>query len=161
MAEKLSTTLTNAQRIPMRLTPTFIHRGRIRESVAMIAVETTDKAGDIYRLTRVPSEARVSEVIVNHQAIAGLAANIGLYKPNYAGGQVVNDSLFGGGHTFTSAELNAVIAPQKAADVEKQIWELLGLEADPHAEYDFCLTLTAPPTAAGNLAVRFKYVDGN
>ena len=50
--------------------------------------------------------------------------------------------------------LNLRFEADDVANVEKRIWELLGLTADPNLEYDVALTLTAGISASGTLALQ-------
>ena len=47
------------------------------------------------------------------------------------------------------------------ADVEKSLWQALGLAADPGKQYDIAVTLTAAAGSAGTIALKMQYVDGN
>ena len=46
-------------------------------------------------------------------------------------------------------------------DVEKPLWEALGLTADPRKLYDIAMTLTAAAAATGDISLKVRYVDGN
>jgi hypothetical protein len=162
MPDFYTQTITNANKKPIAFTPTQNLGGRLKSSVEVFNFPASGIAnGDVIHWTFLDSEARVSAIRVNHGAVAGLAANIGVYDIPDNGGKVVDASLFGGGHTFTSAEINAVIAPQTPKDCNKPIWQLLGLPANPHKKYELCLTITAAPTAAADVAMEVQYVDGN
>ena len=47
------------------------------------------------------------------------------------------------------------------ADVEKPLWQALGLTADPNKLYDIAVTLTAAAGSAGTVSLKVQYVDGN
>nr|ACF98013.1 putative MFS family major facilitator transporter [uncultured bacterium 878] len=90
-------------------------------------------------------------------ALTGGAADLGLYRAATDGGAVVAQSLFASAQSIASANatgINARFEADDIANVEKRIWELLGLTADPNLEYDVGLTLTAGISASGTLALQ-------
>jgi len=46
------------------------------------------------------------------------------------------------------------------ANIEKRLWEALGLSADPKIWYDIVVTLTAAAGSAGTISLKTRYVDG-
>ncbi len=73
------------------------------------------------------------------------------------GGHLVSQALFASAQSIATASatgINARFEADDVANVEKRIWELLGLTADPNLEYDVALTLTAAISASGTLALQ-------
>lgn len=127
------------------------------ESVGFAAVATSDSIGSTYRLARVRSTARVASLFVVNDALTTMTANVGLYTIN--GGAAVNATLFGSAVALGTAGRSELLTGAiTAANVEKRVWELLGLSQDPNLEYDLVFTTVAAATAAGNLAVRCQQV---
>jgi hypothetical protein len=90
-------------------------------------------------------------------ALTGGAADLGLYRAAADGGALVSAALFASAQSVASANAAGISARFEAddvANVEKRIWELLGLTADPNLEYDVALTLTAALSASGTLALQ-------
>ena len=46
------------------------------------------------------------------------------------------------------------------AKIEKRVWELLGLSADPQLDYDLALTGDTVGTAAGSVSLRVRFTGG-
>ena len=87
----------------------------------------------------------------------GGAADLGLYRTAADGGAVVSAGLFATAQSVAAANAAGISLRFEAddvANVEKRIWELLGLSADPNLEYDVALTLTAAISASGTLALQ-------
>src|SRR4029078_9982521 len=90
-------------------------------------------------------------------ALTGGAADLGLYRAAADGGALVSGGLFATAQSIASSKATGIAARFEAddvANVEKRIWELLGLTADPNLEYDVALTLTAGISASGTLALQ-------
>jgi hypothetical protein len=92
---------------------------------------------------------------------------VGVYKTARDGGAVVDVDFFGSAVSIASALSHSDITHEAdpgdagagwgQADVEKPLWQALGLTADPYIEYDIALTLTAATTAAGTISVKVQF----
>lgn len=165
VANTKSTIVTNADASPVTLTAAYIKGGRLREQVGTVETAAADDAASVYRCARVHSSERVSKIEVAHDAITNMTtADIGLYDTAGNGGAVVDADLFGSAIDMSSASAGFVDRTYEAtatniSKVEKRVWELLGLSADPNKEYDIAVTATTnDPTAAGTLAMRVTSV---
>ncbi|MDR1276572.1 MAG: hypothetical protein LBL72_09375 [Candidatus Accumulibacter sp.] len=161
MANRKSKAIGLSDAKPGVAVPTRVGGGRLYESVGVVAVESGDAAGSVYRLVRVASSARVSQVLLYNDAITGAAANIGVYEvEGVDGGTAVGETLFASAKSLATANsgIDTAIAPSA---VEKPLWEALGLSEDPGRNYDIAVTLSAAATAAGSVALKVRYVDGN
>jgi hypothetical protein len=121
-----------------------VFEGRIQQQAQFIESEAADDDGSIYRLFRVPSNARLSSLKQTNDVIAnGTDYDWGVYQTLKNGGAV----LAGGVALLAAAVDNSSARLQPAelltidpADAEKPLWALLGLSADPSIEYDICAT---------------------
>jgi len=137
------------------------------EGVGMYEVANGDSIASIYRLVRVPSNARISQILLSCDAITSAAADVGIYQTAGNGGAVVDVDFFASAQSIASALLNTDITSEAdpadagagfgKADAEKALWEALGLTVDPGIEYDIAATLTAAATAAGTLSLKARY----
>ena len=137
------------------------------EAVGAAELANGDSIASTVRLCRVPSNARVSKVLLSCDAITSGAADVGVYKTPRDGGAVQDVDFFASAQSIATALANTDITheadPADAgagfgkADVEKPLWEALGLSADPMTEYDIALTLTAAAAAAGTVSLKVEY----
>lgn len=163
VVDKLSTALANTYAAKPKLNSSQIDVGQIRQSVGVASVASGDDDGSVYRICRVHSSWRISSIRVNNAAITGGEDyDIGLYEP-YVSGQspnAVDADLFADGLDFSAprAELEEVLTvPTTGNGIEKAIWQLLGLSADPGLEYDLCLTANTVGSADGQINVLVEF----
>ncbi len=167
VVEVKSTAITNADSATQKLNSTRLQEGRIKESVGTAPLANGDSIGSIYRLARVPSGARVSDVILLCDAITSGAGDVGLYDiASVNSGAVVDADFFASAQSIASAITTGTNIVHESGvygieDIEKPLWEALGLSADPRKLYDVAMTLTAAAGAAGDIALKVRYVDGN
>lgn len=159
-----SVSITNADEIQPRVdTPSWIQAGSPVVSVGTVEIAAADDDGSVYRLVRVPSGARIHKIeFVSDAITGGTDFNLGVYKPAAVGsGVVVSESLFGDALDFSSGNtipVETTFDQVDLANIEKRLWELLGLSSDPHTEYDIALTATTVGTGAGTVSIRVTYV---
>jgi len=168
VVNKKASAVINAEvRTPQTYNSKKVVGGLLKESVGAIAVANGDSIGSTLRFGRVHSSWRVSQLLLGCTAITGAAADIGLYDTTKAGGNVVDVDFFASAQSLAAALANQDVTREAGAaqgdvsKVEKAIWEVLGLSADPGKEYDVVATLTAAATADGNASLAIRYVDGN
>ena len=100
-------------------------------------------------------------LLSNASSGAAGAVDVGIYQTNDNGGAVVDADLFASAAALTAAQNNVDVTYESGqytlAESEKPLWEVLGLSADSHREYDVVVTVTTAPSnaAAINLKVRF------
>jgi hypothetical protein len=161
-----STAVTNADATPVDLTGAYLSAGRLRESVGTVETVNGDSIGSVYRIARIPSSARVSQILhYSDDNGTTAAADVGLYKTAADGGAVVDADLFASALVLNAGALSAVDITHESAvfeiaHVERRLWEALGLTADPKIWYDVCYTLTAASDAAGTITAKVRFVDG-
>lgn len=157
--------ITNADASPRVPNNARVFGGMVREAVGTIQFAASSSIGSIARLCRIPSNARVSQVTVSSDAFDTTgAADIGIYKATAQGGAVVDADFFASALLLTSALPNTDCTHESGAygveDLEKPLWEALGLSADPQVDYDVAATLTAANGAGAtpDVTVRVRYI---
>lgn len=136
----------------------LVSHARIRENAETITTNNDDSIGSVYRFVRIPSRARVSEILIaTDGGGTNGAGNVGLYHTH--GGAAVNAALFASALAMATAN-NAIAATGALdpADFTKPLWQVLGLDEDPDIEYDVAITLTSATNAVRELSMRFRYV---
>lgn len=167
-----STACTAGDAFPQTNTQQKIHGGRLRESLGVVEAVSGDSIGSQYRLARISSGDRVSRILLSCDAITTCAGDVGLYDiPAVNAGAVVDADFFASAQSLASALVNQDVTHEAdaadagagfgLADVEKPLWQALGLASDPGKQYDVVVTLTAAAGSAGTVALKVQYVDGN
>lgn len=148
MADSVSTTsITNLDASPVIRPGSWVHGGGIKQFAGTCEGTAAAAAGSTYRMFRVNSGMRPRSLAYSVDAGSVGAVDIGLYDIN--GGALVHTSVLAQAFSTDTAKLNqGVLKPAANIDkVEKRLWELLGLSADPVKNYDVTITVTA---AVGN-----------
>jgi hypothetical protein len=160
-----ATAVTNADATPAVPNSNKIDGGRQRSKVGVVAVANGDSIGSTLRFARVHSSHRIRRVLLSSDAIATATADIGILETAANGGAAVDADLFASAAALTAAQSNVDVTRESGvntvAKAEQQLWQLLGLTADPNKFYDLAATLTAAATGAGSVAVDVEYLDGN
>lgn len=163
-----STAITNATATPPVINSANIEKGNLRESQGFANIVNADSIGSTYRLARIRSSDRMSQILLYAPDIGTTTAgDLGLYRTNADGGAVVDVDFFASAISLNGGALNgsdvtfeAGAAGGLITNGEKRIWECLGLTADPYLEYDITLTLTGAADASGTALFRFRFVSG-
>lgn len=143
--------------------------GVIRETIGIITTNSDDSIGSTYRFCRIPSRARITEVIgIADVGSAGAGiGDVGLYQTAANGGAVVDADHFASAWDFSNADEKGILLTHEAAaagcflavNAGKQVWEAAGLTSDPGRDYDVTMTLTeAVTTGAAVIAIKVRYV---
>jgi hypothetical protein len=159
-----SAAITNRDAIPAVLNMGGITKGAIKQALGVVAIANGDSAASKYLVSSIPSNAIVRSVKVSAPDIGTTtAADIGLYKSTADGSAVVDADFFkaavalNAGAITKSEVVNGNIIT--VANMEKRVWEHLGLTTDPSLVYDVVLTLTGAADAAGSVAVEIDYAE--
>ena len=157
-----STAITNRDTKPVELSPDHLVRGVLYEAVGTVEVAAADSDTSVYRFVRLRSSDRLSTLQVACDAItAGTSYDFGLYRTAADGGAVVDADLFASAVDLSSAlaftDITYEATAANISQVEKRLWELLGLIADPMIEYDVCALANTVGSAAGTISVRARY----
>lgn len=144
-----------------------VFRGELRGAVGKVEMVNGDSIASVYRCVRVPSHARISQILLSCDAITTCAGDIGVYKTAKDGGAVVDVDFFASAQSLASALNNSDVSHEAdgadaaagfgRSDVEKPLWEALGLAADPMIEYDIAITLTAAAGSDGTASLKAQY----
>lgn len=159
VANTKSTHIGNADATPPVLTSAHVHGGIMRASAGTVETLAADDANSVYRLVRVPSNARIHSILLGTDAITGATqADVGVYQTALNGGAVVDADFFATDVDISTAAtvFTEVLLEATATDIakcEKPLWELLGLSADSQREYDICVTVN-DVTAAGTISMK-------
>lgn len=121
-------------------------------------------AGSTYRFCTIPSNARCVRVWFSSDDLSGSGAtmDVGLYKTVPDGGAVVDADFFASAvDVATAAVALTEITFERGAtlidELEKPVWERLGLSADPKIEYDVT-GVSGVAAATGTAVVIVDYV---
>lgn len=158
-----STAVTNATATPLVLSDAILEGGGLREAVGVTQASASASIGSTYRLVRVPSNARVSQVLLSCDAFDTTGAgDVGLYDVD--GGDAVDADFFASAQSLIVALSNSDVTHESGVfgieDSEKPLWKALGLSEDPHKDYDVAITLTAANGAGAtpDVALKVRYV---
>lgn len=163
VANTKSTHITNADATAPLLTNDYISKGVLYECVGTVETLAADDAASVYRLCRVPSNARISSILLGTDAITGASASdVGVYRTAKDGGAVVdadffaNDVDISSATAFTEVILQATVTDK--AKVEYRLWEMFPgtWTVDPQCDLDLCVTVN-DVTAAGTISMKVKY----
>jgi len=158
-----STIVTNADATPVVLTSPRIAGGYLACEVATVEVAAADDDTSVYRLFRLPSNAKVVSIrILNDAITGGTSYDLGFYRTADDGGAVVDADAYGSAIDMSSARTTAFFeGAYEAADIaniEKEVWQNAGLSSDPSVLYDVCLTANTVGTAAGTISAIVQYI---
>lgn len=161
-----SNVIANAVATPRVLNqPAIGGASRLHEVVGLVTPAADDSATSVQRFVRVPSNARISEVLLcNADATTGGAVDIGVYQTADNGGAVVDADLFASalaltGGPFNNSDQTYESGEYTLAESVKPLWEVLGLTVDPVREYDIAWTITTDFNGAGTTALlKVRYV---
>jgi hypothetical protein len=154
-----SAPLVAADSDPQEITHSYEANGIVRSSCGAVEVAAADDDGSVYRIARLPSNARLIGRTIKNDAIAGGSDyDIGLYTVD--DGAVVDADILDDGLSMTAAggafDDFSAIPPEKIND---RLWELAGETTDPGGQYDICLTANTVGTVAGGIAVDILWTN--
>jgi len=165
MANVNSTWITNAVATPPVLTNASVSKGELKEAVGVATVSASQASGDTIRFVRVPSNARVSEVLLSTgDATTAGAVNIGVWQTANNGGAVVDADLFASalaltGGPFNNSDQTFESGEYTYAESALPLWSVLGLSADPGIEYDIVAQVSTTFNGADTTQVlKVRYV---
>lgn len=165
VANTKSVAISNRDGAPRIPSPAHLVRGPLFEAVGTVEVAAADDNGSVYRFARLRSSDRVSEVRLWTDGITGATAyDLGLYRTDADGGAVVDDDIFASAVDISGGLAGTDVTFESGSTnidkVEKRIWELLALSADPQLDYDLCLTADTVGSAAGTISLRVRFTGG-
>lgn len=163
VVSRLSGNITNRDASPRVKNNEAIEGGFLHEAIGYVAATNGDSIASVYRFAQIPSNARISEILVSCADLGTTtAADFGLYRTTEDGGAVVDVDRFASALSLSSGALAKVESLLESgnivlADMEKMVWEMLGLSADPGYMYDIAATLTGACDGSGSLVVQARY----
>lgn len=165
-----STPLSNADATPKVINNARVMRMPSWEAVGTCEVAASSDVGppaSTYRLCRVPSNARISQVLAWADASGNAGQlNIGIYETPENGGAAVDADFFIAGANFDpggGAAINAMDVTHGNSsgfnidDAEKPLWEVLGLSADPQKDYDITASVAEAPQSGFTVTLKVRY----
>lgn len=165
MANVNSTWIANAVATPKVSTDSSKSVGQMFEASSAATVSATQTANDTIRLVRVPSNARISQVLLcTDDATTAGAINIGVWQTADNGGAVVDADLFASalaltGGPFNNSDQTFESGEYTYAESAKPLWEVLGLTSDPNRDYDVVAEVSTTFNGAGTtIALKVRYV---
>ena len=169
-----SNAIANDAATPPVLNDPIVDKGIVHQSEGYVqTASATDGAGSLYKMCKVPSNARVSEVKFQSDALGGSGAvNVGVYYPEYiplgAGlvsslaGTAIAATLFASALSVASAVAETNITNQSGnntiAKQELPLWAAAGLSADPDIELDICVAVSTVIASQGYVGLKASYV---
>lgn len=140
--------------------------GVLKECAGTLEAVSGDSIASVFRLARVPSNARISRVLLSCDAITTCAGDVGVYDVAAVNsGAVIDADFFASAQSLATALANTDVTHESGVfgveDIEQPLWQALGLSADPGKQYDIAVTLTAAAGSAGTVSLKVAYVDGN
>lgn len=171
-SEALKTTvITNLDATPpTRATVGTGAAGMLRSVDGTLTVTTGKTSGSVYRMVRVPSNAKVKHVYACvDAAVTTLDVDIGLYYSTDPTTQRALQGLVIDADHFASAvDLHAIIVPTDyvfeattnvAAKRMQPLWQAAGLSVDPGGFFDVVFVSTSTNSGAAVLAMEVQYVE--
>lgn len=165
MANVNSTWIGNAVAVPPVLTNANVSVGELMEASSAATVSASQASGDTIRLVRVPSNARISQVLLStDDATTAGAINIGVWQTSENGGAVVDADLFASalaltGGPFNNSDQTFESGEFTYAESAKPLWEVLGLASDPGRYYDIVAEVSTTFNGAGTtIALKVRFV---
>lgn len=169
-----STILVNRDATPKVLTDAFISGGIMEESQGSVKSGAADAAGTTYRLIQVPSNARVSTLQWQSEALgSGCILDVGVWYPttvpvgganfltSASNGLIISSSIFATGLTAPAANALTEITNQSTNYLiplqETPLWNVLGLASDPEVDFDIGFVARIATAAAGYVGLKCRY----
>lgn len=163
-----STQITNRDASPRVINNPATTKGDMKGFCATLETVSGDSINSVYVLASIPSNASMHSLRLYSDDIGTTTVgDIGLYDTTENGGGVVDQDFFASAVNMNAGALNGSDIIHEAAnagtndisDVEKPLWQQLGLAADPKKWYDVCVTLTAAADAAATVTLKGQYAQ--
>jgi hypothetical protein len=155
--------ITNRDASPRVLNDAGLEGGRMTCARGTVEITSGNSIGSTYIMCQVPSNAYIEDVLVSSDDIGtATAGDIGIYQTTDNSNTVVDADFFASALSLKDGALAQSIALHESGvygveDIEKPLWEALGLSADPNRYYDVVLTLTAAADASGTFSLQVRY----
>lgn len=177
MANLKSTLLTNRDATPKVLTDAYLSGGIMEEVQGSVKTGNPDAAGSTYRLVSVPSNARISQIYWQADALgSGCQLDVAVWYPTQVpqGGAaflaasvaatLISSSIFATALAGSASAVALTEVTNQSTNYliplqETPLWNVLGLASDPEVSLDIGFSLRFATAAAGyaGLKVRYQY----
>lgn len=135
------------------------------DPVEVCSAGANDQPGQVYRFMRLASDSKITDIgILNDANPTNSSYQGGLFlengKPVQRGADSVlfrSLSLDGVRSTYNSVYSPAIAGVARLANVNKALWQLLGLPADPKQTWIVGMTAVIPGTRGGAIVLRVSY----
>lgn len=166
VANTKSTIITNLDSTPVVQNSLAVMGGVLREQVATVEIAAADCDNSVYRMFRVHSSWRLSELSYFSDTLtSAVDSDWGFYDTAENGGAVVNINALADAANIATASLVGVQllweggSDNGVEDIETRIWQMVGgLTEDPKKFYDLAVTVVSIGGATGTLSARLRYV---
>lgn len=161
VANTKDTNISNLDASPPTLNEVTTFGGRVRSQCATVEVAAADDDTSVYRVARVPSNARIIAINVYADAITGgTVYDVGLHQTAANGGAALDADAYATNVDLSSGATGANLAfeARNIDKIKNKVWQDGGLSADSKIEYDITLTGDTVGTAAGTISVEVLYV---
>lgn len=166
-----STIISGRDATPKVLVDPYISGGKIKESQGSVQTgSATDAVGSTYRLCQVPSNARITSLTLQNDALGG-AVNVGVYWPTYVPNgnglssgnatTAINASCLASAFSVSTANSPTELITRANVSIpnqEVQLWQVAGLSADPEIYLDIVATVSTIMSAQGSIGLKAKYL---
>lgn len=134
-----------------------------------IACSASMDVGSTYRMLRLPSNAKLKDLVFEAAALGAGAFDIGAYysdsandgTPAASQGLVIDADFFASAVNCASAVARASYFNESGNNLlskrNQPLWQALGISADPGGFIDIVLTVTTAITTGGLVAVSAEY----
>ena len=138
--------------------------GNVHRVWGTVEAAAAGDAGSTYRMCTIPSNARAIRVVLACDDLGTTATlDVGIYQTTANGSAVVDADFFASAINANSAAVAETMVSHESGvynidDIEKPLWEALGLSADSLRDYDVVVTSVGDIDAAGTITVIVDYV---
>jgi len=143
---------------PVDLNYSYHFNGEVRNSYGTAEKAGSDSNASVYRMCRVPSNARIISIAQDSDAVTGMTdVDFGVYDID-TGAVVTKDLLIDGADLSSAVSTITTPSAVAAENKGKRLYDLLGLTEDPNKDYDLCWTANTAGAGAGTLAISVNWV---
>lgn len=171
-----SSLLTNRDATPKVLTDSYLAGGIMEEVQGSVKTGASDSAASAYRLITVPSNAKISQLYWQADAIGSsgptqldvavwypttLPQGGGAFLASGSAAAFISSSIFATALTANSATALTEITNQSTNYSiplqETPLWNVLGMASDPEVSFDIGFSLRTAMQTAGYVSLKCRY----
>lgn len=171
-----STVIANRDATPKVLTDSYLGGGLYEEVQGSVKTGASDNAASVYRLIQVPSNARVSSIFWQADAIGSggptqldvavwfpttVPLGGGAFLASGSAAAFISSSIFATALTANAAVALTEITNQSTNYTiplqETPLWNVLGFVTDPEVDFDIGFSLRSATQAAGYVGLKCRY----